>query len=164
MDLMATVLDILGMESFENRPLDGMSLLPILKGEIAERPAAHGIGIHGSFPYGDTNHECDEAGQNCVTPYRCPANSTSVELGDLPADFNPNPQGQTNQFSWAEGNDLKLFGCRGYCNGRNCPDASGVPHAPNPGWHVFMYNLTADRAETVDCPRPPGAFKRLSVP
>ena len=23
-------------------------------------------------------------------------------------------------------------------------------HAPNPGWHVFMYNLTADRAETTD--------------
>ena len=30
----------------------GMSLLPILKGEIQARPIAHGIGIHGSFPYG----------------------------------------------------------------------------------------------------------------
>jgi hypothetical protein len=29
-----------------------MSLLPILKGEIQARPVAHGIGIHGSFPYG----------------------------------------------------------------------------------------------------------------
>jgi hypothetical protein len=30
----------------------GMSLLPILKGEIQARPIVHGIGIHGSFPYG----------------------------------------------------------------------------------------------------------------
>eukprot|EP01051_Picozoa_sp_SAG22_P011867 SAG22_NODE_1181_length_5234_cov_12.279455_3_plen_106_part_00 len=46
MDLMATVLDILGMPSFEGRPLDGTSLLPILKAEITDRPVAHGIGIH----------------------------------------------------------------------------------------------------------------------
>ena len=32
MDVMATVLDVLGMDSFEGRPLDGMSLLPILRG------------------------------------------------------------------------------------------------------------------------------------
>ena len=32
MDVMATVLDVLGMGSFEGRPLDGMSLLPILRG------------------------------------------------------------------------------------------------------------------------------------
>ena len=112
----------------------------------------------------------DENGQNCHNPYRCPANSTSVTLGDLPEGvsnakhsiqrqlpillhelnvaswlttywfacarigFQPNPDGQTNQFSWAEGNDLKLFGCKGYCNGENCVNkTSGLPHAPNPG-------------------------------
>ena len=52
-------------------------------GEITERPIARGVGIHGSFPYGDTNHQCDKDGQNCHNPFRCPANSTSVTLGDL---------------------------------------------------------------------------------
>jgi hypothetical protein len=36
------------------------SLLPILRGEITARPVTDGIGIHGSFPYGDTNHVCDK--------------------------------------------------------------------------------------------------------
>ena len=31
---------------------------------------------------------------------------------EQPEGFHPNPDGQTNQFSWAEGNHLKLFGCR----------------------------------------------------
>jgi hypothetical protein len=63
-------------------------------------------------------------------------------MGDLPEGFHPNPDGQTNQFSWAEGNHLKLFGCLGYCNGKNCVNATtGVPHKPNPGWHVMMYLL-----------------------
>ena len=88
-DVMATMLDILGMESFEGRPLDGHSLLPILRGEITQRPVVAGIGIHGSFPYGDTNHVCDDEGQNCKNLYRCPANSTSVTLGDLPEGFHP---------------------------------------------------------------------------
>lgn len=37
--------------------------------------------------------------------------------------------GQTSQFSWAEGNDLKLFGCK------------GKDSEVNPGWHVFLYPL-----------------------
>ena len=75
------------------------------------------------------------------------SNSTSATLGDLPTGFGPNAAtgGQTNQFSWAEGNELKLFGCKGYCNGKDCNG-----HAANPGWHVMLYNLTADRAETTD--------------
>ena len=81
MDLMATVLDILGMKSFEGRPLDGTSLLPVLSGKQAERPVVAGIGIHGSFPYGDTNHQCDFNLTNCKTPFRCPTNSSSVTLG-----------------------------------------------------------------------------------
>jgi len=35
---------------------------------------------------------------------------------------------------------MKLFGCKG--KNKNGPEA-------NRGWHVMMYNLTADRAETV---------------
>jgi hypothetical protein len=47
---------------------------------------------------------------------------------------------------------LKMFGCRGMCNGRtNCVNhTSGLPHKANPGWHFFLYNLTADRAEESD--------------
>ena len=87
----------------------------VLRGEQTNRPIGAGIGIHGSFPYGDTNHQCDKDLQNCKTPYSCPPNSSSVTLGDLPAGFGPNSAtgGQTSQFSWAEGNDLKLFGCKG---------------------------------------------------
>jgi hypothetical protein len=87
----------------------------VLRGEQTNRPISAGIGIHGSFPYGDTNHQCDKDLQNCKTPYSCPPNSSSVTLGDLPAGFGPNSAtgGQTSQFSWAEGNDLKLFGCKG---------------------------------------------------
>ena len=36
------MLDILGLESYQQRPLDGMSLLPVLGGEITERPIANG--------------------------------------------------------------------------------------------------------------------------
>ena len=79
-----------GMKSFEGRPLDGTSLLPVLKGEQTNRPIGAGIGIHGSFPYGDTNHQCDKDLQNCKTPFSCPPNSSSVTLGDLPVGFGPN--------------------------------------------------------------------------
>ena len=61
--------------------------------------------------------------------------------GDVPEGFHPNPDGQTNQFSWSEGNDLKLFGCQGYCNGHNCINqTSGLPHAPNPGKKIKCNN------------------------
>ena len=50
----------------------GLSLLPVLRGEQRTRPTSAGIGIHGSFPYGDTNHQCDKDLQNCHTPFRCP--------------------------------------------------------------------------------------------
>ena len=55
-DILPTVLDILGLDSFEKRPLDGISLLPFLRGEEDERPVAAGVGIHGSFRFGTTNH------------------------------------------------------------------------------------------------------------
>ena len=31
-----------------------------------------------------------------------------------------------------------------------CAVLGCASHASNPGWHVFLYNLTADRAETTD--------------
>jgi hypothetical protein len=151
MDLMATVLDVLGMQSFQGRPLDGVSLLPVLRGEMAVRPATAGIGIHGDFPYGDTNHQLNPWTNQLETPFRCPANSASASLGDVPSNFSS--AGNGPQFSWAEGNHLKIFGCKGICtgSGKSCVNkTSGVPHPPNPGWHFFLYNLTADRAETTD--------------
>ena len=43
MDLLPTVIDLLGLHSFENRPLDGASLVPYLKGQQTERPRANGL-------------------------------------------------------------------------------------------------------------------------
>lgn len=42
----ATMLDILGLDSYEQRPLDGMSLLPILRGDITDRPIANGTQLY----------------------------------------------------------------------------------------------------------------------
>ena len=92
------------------------------------------------------------------TALRCSDRRRCVVV-EQPEGFHPNPDGQTNQFSWAEGNHLKLFGCReciaiaptglgpahglasyprpslsaeGYCNGRNCVNqTSGKPCAPH---------------------------------
>lgn len=77
-----------------------------------QRPIEAGIGIHGSFPYGDTN----------VPVQRCPMGDAASALGDVPANFSTSGRG-TGQFSWAEGNHMKLFGCDGYCNGNNCKNA-----------------------------------------
>lgn len=150
MDLLPTVMELLGLDpsAVGHRVLDGISLLPTLRGEQPERPTAAGIGIHGSFPYGDTNHQCvDPACTTTHTPYRCPVDSASARLGDIPQGFESAAHGGW-QFSFAEGNDLKLFGCKGYCNGFNCNSTS--PGFKNPGWHFFLYNLTSDRAEEHD--------------
>ena len=148
MDLFPTVADLLGLDPPAlGRPLDGISLLPVLRGEMATRPQHAGIGIHGSFPYGDTNHQLDPATGQLVVPFRCPKDSASARLGDIPVNFASAAHGGW-QFSWAEGNELKLFGCSGYCNGNNCN--STAPGFANPGWHFFLYNLTADRTEDVD--------------
>merc|ERR1712178_249544 len=67
--------------------------------------------------------------------------SASQRLGDVPSNFktpSSNPQ-----FSWAEGNHLKIVGCQGNCVGQGCKPAF-------PGWHFFLYNLTSDRAEQHD--------------
>ena len=138
MDIMPTLLDALGQAA--PRTLDGVSLLPYLRGEAAERDAAAGIGIHGIFRFGSTNH------QNGSFPDICPNASDAVALGDVPADFST--PGNQPQWSWAEGNHLKIFGCRGHCDGTNCNSTS--PGYRNEGWHFYLYNLTADRAEQHD--------------
>lgn len=43
---------------------------------------------------------------------------------------------------------MKLFGCKGNCDGTNCN--STAPGYANKGWHFFLFNLTADRAEKHD--------------
>jgi hypothetical protein len=44
MDLMASLLELVGLPSHKNRPLDGISLIPVLNGTMLERPMEHGIG------------------------------------------------------------------------------------------------------------------------
>ena len=44
----------------------------------------------------------------------------------------------SGQFSWAEGNHLKIFGCDGICNGQNCND-TGTPHPANLGWRLAPF-------------------------
>lgn len=139
MDYMATILDLLGLESHKGRPLDGTSLLPVLRGEVAERPTSAGIGIHGIFSLGQTNHFSNGSAPSVAR--LCASLSAAQRLGDVPAGFSS--AGNGPQFSWAEGNHLKIVGCRGNCVGTGCQPA-------HPGWHFFLYNLTADRAETHD--------------
>lgn len=128
LDLLPTVLDLLDLQSHKGRPLDGISLLPALRGELSERPIDAGIGIHGTFYLGSTNHV------NGSHPYVCPNSSGAKVLGDVPQDFET--PGGNPQFSWAEGSELKLIGCK--------VSDSDI------GWNFFMYNLTSDRAETQD--------------
>ena len=74
----------------------------------------------------------------------CSINSAARRLGDVPAGFLT--PGHQPQFSWAEGNHLKIVGCQGNCasiDSRGCT-------APYPGWHFFLYNLTSDRSEKID--------------
>ena len=59
-----------------------------------------------------------------------------ANVDDVPPGFESAAHGGW-QFSWAEGNALKLFGCRGYCNGKNCN--STYPGFRNPGWHFFRF-------------------------
>ena len=145
MDILPTVLDILHLDSYHGRALDGISLLPYLRGEMAERPQSAGIGIHGSFRFGSTNHKVGADGKESY-PDICPTHSDAIDLGDVPFDFAT--VGNLPQFSWAEGNDLKLFGCRGHCNGTNCN--STAPGYENRGWHFFLFNLTGEQGETQD--------------
>ena len=72
MDLMATLLDLLGMQSYHNRPLDGYSLVPYLQGKEANRPIAAGLGWYGSFKFGSTDHI------NGTFPFYCPNSSAAL--------------------------------------------------------------------------------------
>ena len=126
MDTHATVLDMLGMHSFEDRPLDGESLLPYLRGERKSRLGA--IGWHGVFYLGSTNHV------NGTFPYVCPNTSAAAEMGDIPVDFSTpfhQPQG-----AWSD-DEMKLVMCR-------------TQHTAPQRWNFYLYNLTADRAEQID--------------
>lgn len=125
MDYMATILDVLGMSPYQNRPLDGTSLLPFFRNQTKER--ASPIGWYGIFKFGSTDHI------NGTFPHKCPAYSNARKLGDVPANFTT--PGRQPQWAWAEGNRYKLFGCVG---------------VEDKQWHFFMYDLDADRKEQTD--------------
>ena len=95
-------------------------------------------------------------------PDICPEHAASEELGDIPVNFST--VGNQPQFSWvrcnwlpqrhfesasdcqftsfqAEGNDLKIFGCEGHCDGTNCN--STAPGYTNKGYVVKVQFRTA---------------------
>ena len=72
MDLMASLLDLLGMKSYRNRPIDGHSLVPYLRGKESERPITAGLGWYGSFKFGSTDHV------NGTFPFYCPNTSAAL--------------------------------------------------------------------------------------
>lgn len=126
-------------------------------GNDSREPSQHAVDIQhaaptfvslifspGIFGFGETNHRV----VNGTTTYPdiCPNVSAALALGDVPANFSTAMH--QPQFSWAEGNDLKLFGCEGKCDGTNCN--STQPGYVNKGWRFFLFNLTSDRAETTD--------------
>ena len=43
-DYLPTILDLLGLPAIENRPMDGISLVPVLKGELSARPVPLAFG------------------------------------------------------------------------------------------------------------------------
>jgi hypothetical protein len=106
-----------------------------MRGETVERPLSAGVGIHGIFSFGETNHK-ELPNGSYIYPDICPDHSNASALGDIPTNFST--PGNQPQVSWAEGNHLKIFGCR------TKKSASGN------GWQFFLYNLTSDRAETTD--------------
>ena len=75
MDLMASLLDLLQMRSFHNRPLDGHSLVPYLQGKETDRPVIAGLGWYGTFKFGSTDHV------NGTFPFYCPNSSAALVRG-----------------------------------------------------------------------------------
>jgi len=102
-----------------------------------------GIGIHSHFQFGQTNKILDPKTGKYFLPFRCPNDSDSVRLGDVPTNFTLATHGW--QFSWAEGNHLKIYGCKS-----SCLDSKYCNNDGKPGWHFFLYNITEDRREETD--------------
>jgi len=133
---MATVLDLVGSSSYKQRPLDGISLLPYLRGEVKAGERTSGIGWYGIVGYGSTNHANPNYPQPGTGSKGCPDYSAAANIfGDVPANFST--PGHQPQWAWSE-NDLKLFGCKSKVDGVADSNDSG-------GWHFFLYDLAADR-------------------
>lgn len=74
-DYFPTVLDILDLEMPDDRPIDGISLLPVIEGTLEERPSPLGFHIKGQAAWHDGH----------LKAYRA-KNGTPWELYDLAAD------------------------------------------------------------------------------
>ena len=134
MDYHSTVLDLLGLDAKQTQ--DGASLVPFMKNagaaaddagqgdsDATPRPDDEPIGHYGVFGYGST--------RNTGGNFTCPGLNDKSHVPNAPEGYSA--PGHQRQFSWSEGH-LKLFGCE----------------SPDKNWHLFLYNVTADRAESTD--------------
>ena len=64
--------------------------------------------------------------ENCTCPFFCPDTSASRTLGDTPDDETFTTPGHQPQLAWAEGNEMKMFGCVGRTTSL---------------WQFFLYSL-----------------------
>eukprot|EP01050_Picozoa_sp_SAG11_P017196 SAG11_NODE_2451_length_3346_cov_3.959347_3_plen_361_part_00 len=145
-DYKPTVLDILGIEPPSGWPLDGTSLVPLIKGEVTIRPDAHAMGWVWGMVYGNRNRTgvcgtwLNERAQLADTPAsRLRADGNEIEAWEPPIGedaemFNPDTSSQPNQQVWME-QQYKLFGCNNY-------DGGDVRY--------FLYDIMNDPAEMND--------------
>ena len=150
-DIKPTVLDILGVDPLPSParwPLDGTSLVPLLRGEVRTR--AKPMGWVWGMVYGNRNRTgvCGDWGageeQRAIEERVAVAGGGGWDGGGggglggdgarWPDELAAGGASDANQVAWVEGS-YKLFGC------------NAVDGAP---LRYFLYDLDADPAETVD--------------
>ncbi len=122
-DFLPTLLDIVGGTPSLPWPLDGISLLPVLAGHVANRSKP--IGWFSSSPW---------ALQPPEVPSTVPCSTRPVQQPTLPSGFRT-PFDQP-QLAWTEG-AMKLFACN------PTPQVAST-------WRFALYNVVEDDRETRD--------------
>ena len=123
-DFLPTLLDIAGVSPHPAFPLDGVSLLPLLAGQTANRSTP--IGWYSDFEWGLFPPERN-------TSITCTERKAQAP-SSLPTDFQT-PFAQ-RQLAWTEG-PMKLFAC------------SSTPKVTD-SWRFALYNVVADEKEQED--------------
>lgn len=88
-DYLPTIMDLLDIEYDWSRPLDGVSILPILEGEITERERPMGFIFQSQITWVDKQYklQCDEKLENCELYDLLRDKSESNNVVDLEAEI-----------------------------------------------------------------------------